>query len=98
MEKIVEAIETSRGEVREILGLLATMNKIVQPTYLSNDKESLIVAAYDIECGHGPRLGVNYILEQLQCVIKTVKRWCVDNYILKNVTPQLFRPSHQSCQ
>ena len=37
------------------------MNKIGLPTYLSNDKESLIVADADIEGGHGLTLNSNSI-------------------------------------
>ena len=74
------------------------MIKIVRPTYLSNDKYSLIVAAANIEGGHGLPLDHNYILDQLQLVIKAVKFWCGDNHIINNVTPQLFLPSRQACQ
>ena len=45
IKKRVEARYTSRGKVREIVGLSATMNKIGCPTYLSNTKEYLIFAA-----------------------------------------------------
>ena len=41
------------------------MNKIVFPTYLSNDKKYLIVAASDIEGGHSLPLDGNYLLGQL---------------------------------
>ena len=73
------------------------MNKIGRPTYLSNDKEYLIVAADDIEGGHGPPLDSNYLSEQLQQAIKAVKCWCGDNYILKNTAPQVFLPTSQMC-
>ena len=63
------------------------MNKVDIPTYLSNNKESLIVATTDIQGGHGPPLDSNSILEQLQRVIKAFKCWYGDNYILNNVTP-----------
>ena len=46
----------------------------------------LIVAASDIEGGHDLPLESNYILEQLHIVIKAVKFWCGDNYIINNVT------------
>ena len=49
------------------------MNKIGRPTYLNNDKESLIVAASEIEGGHDLPLDSNYLLENLQRVIKAVK-------------------------
>ena len=68
------------------------MNKMVHPTYLGNEKESLIVAAADIEGFHGVPLGSNSILDQLQRDIKAVKFFCGDNYILDNVTPQVFTP------
>ena len=74
------------------------MNKIVLPTYLSNEKEYLIVAAVDIERVHELPLDSNYLLEKLQRTIKTVKLWCGDNEIIKNATPQVFPPSHQECQ
>ena len=41
------------------------MNKIGRPTYLSNDKEYLIVSADEIEGGHVLPLGSNYLLDQL---------------------------------
>ena len=66
------------------------MNKIGHPTYLSNDKESLIVAAAEIEGGHGLPLDSNSILDQLKHLIKAVKWWCVDNEIINDVTPQVF--------
>ena len=44
----VEAIETSRGKVGEIVGLSAPMNRIDLSTYLSNEKESLIVSDTEI--------------------------------------------------
>ena len=74
------------------------MHKIGCPTYLSNDKESLIVSATEIEGGHGLPLDSNSLLDQLQCVIKAVKCWCGDNEILNNATPQVFTPSRQTCQ
>ena len=49
------------------------MNKIVLPTYLSNEKEYLIVAASDIESTHDLLLDSNSLLEQLQIDIKAVK-------------------------
>ena len=58
-KKIFEATETSRVKVREIVGLSAPMNKIVHTNYLSYDKEYLIVAAADIEDGHGLLLDSN---------------------------------------
>ena len=74
------------------------MNKIVSPTYLSNDKEYLMIAAVEIEGSHGRPMDSNSILGKLQHVIKAVKLWCVDNYIANNVTPQVFPLSHQACQ
>ena len=44
-KKRVEASDTSRGKVREILGLSTPMNKMDRPTYLGNVKEYLIVTA-----------------------------------------------------
>ena len=49
------------------------MNKIGHPNYLSNDKESLIFTAADIEGGHEPHLGINSIFEQLHRSIKAIK-------------------------
>ena len=74
------------------------MNKISRPTYLGSYKSSLVVAAADIEGVHGLILECNYLLVQLQYFIKSVKFCCGDNYILNNVTPQLFPPSCQVCQ
>ena len=98
LEKIVEARETSRVKVREIVGLSAPMNKIGRPTYLSNDKESCIVAADENGGGCVLPLDSNYIMYQLQHVIKGVRFWCGDNDILNNITPQVFTPSRQACQ
>ena len=69
------------------------MNKIGRPTYLSNDKEYLIVAVDENEVGHGLPLDSNHILDQLQHVIKSVKFWCGDNETPNNVIPQVFSPS-----
>ena len=55
------------------------MNKIDRPTYLSNNKEYLIVTDDGIEGGHFLPLDSNYILEQLQRSIEDVKFWCGDN-------------------
>ena len=74
------------------------MNKIGRPTYLSNEKESLTVVAADIEGAHVLTMDSNYLLYLLQRVIKAVNCWCGDNYILNNVTPQVFMPSRQSFQ
>ena len=73
------------------------MNKIGRPIYLSNDKESLMVSDAGIKGGHGIPLVSNSLLGKLKRVIKAVKFWCGDNYILNNVTPQVFPPSCQSC-
>ena len=78
LKKRVEAREASRGKVREILGLSSSMNKIVRPTYLSNYKEYLIFSASDTEGVHGLTLDSNYLLGQLNNVIKSVKLWCGD--------------------
>ena len=98
LKNIVDTRETLKVKVREIVGLSAPMNKIGRPTYLSNDMESLIVVAAEIEGGHGLPLESNFILGQLQCVIKAVKLLCGDNDIINNATPQLFMPSLQVCQ
>ena len=74
------------------------MNKIVRSTYLSNDKDSLIVEDAEIEGGRGLPLDINYLLDQFQPVINDVKLWCGDNDILNNVTPQVFPPTCQVCQ
>ena len=55
------------------------MNKIGHPTYLSNYRESLIFPADDIECGNGPPLESNYLLDKLQHSINSVNLWCGDN-------------------
>ena len=52
MKQIVEAGETKRVKVREILGLSALMNKAGCQTYLSKDEKSLISASYYIEAVH----------------------------------------------
>ena len=98
MKKIVEARETSRGKVREIVGLSAPMNEIVRPTYLSNTKEYFIVTATNIEGGHCLPLESSYLLDQLQCIIKAIKCWCGYIDILKNVNPQVFLPCWQAIQ
>ena len=63
LEKRVEKIETSMGKVIHIAGLSAYINKIYRPTYLSNCKDYLIVAAVDIEGGHGIPLDSKYMVE-----------------------------------
>ena len=65
MKKRVQARETSRGKVREIVGLSAPMNEIGRPNYLSNTKEYLIVTAAGIEGGHGLPLDSSYLLYRL---------------------------------
>ena len=94
----VEARETSRGKVWEILGLSSPMNKIGRTTYLSNYNEYLIVASNYIESDNGLPLDSNSLLGQLQRVIKAVKFWWGDNDIINNVTHQVFTPSCQACQ
>ena len=74
------------------------MNKLGLPTYLSNDKESLIVADDEIEGDHFLTLEIDSLLDQFQCAIKAIKLWCGDNGILNNVTPQVFPPSCQEFQ
>ena len=74
------------------------MNNIGRPNYLSNDKDSLIVVASDIEGDHVLPLDSNYLLDQLQHVIKAVKFWCSNNDVLNNTTPQVFLSSRQVCQ
>ena len=62
------------------------MNKIGRPTYLSNDKESLVLAAASIEGGHVLPLYSNYILGELQHVIKAFKFWLLLHYWVTHVT------------
>ena len=71
------------------------MNKIGRPTYLGNDKESLIVADSDIGGGHGLPLDINYLLEHMERIIKAVKCWYGDNYIINNVTPEFIKRSNE---
>ena len=74
------------------------MEKIGCPTYLSTDKEYLIVVDAEIEDDHDLTLDSNSLWEQLQHVMKAIKFWCGDNEILNNTTPKIFPPSHQSCK
>ena len=74
------------------------MNKIVFLPYLGDDQESLMVANAGIKGVHGLPLDGNSPLYQLQRVIKSIKCWCCDNEIPKNVTTQVFPPSRQACQ
>ena len=74
------------------------MNKIGRPTYLSNENESLIVAAADMEGDHVLLVDINFLLEQLQHVIKAIKFWCDNNDIIDSVTPQVLPPIFQVCQ
>ena len=74
------------------------MNKIGCPTYLSNEKKSLIASPADIESDNGLPLDSNYFLGQLKNVIKAVNFGYSDNDILKNFTPQEFPPSCQVWQ
>ena len=62
LQKIFEARDIQRVNFGDIVGLLSPMNKIGHPTYLSNDKESFIIAASEIEGGHGLPLESNYFL------------------------------------
>ena len=48
------------------------MNKMGLPTYLSNDKEYLIVTDADIEGGQGLPLDNIYLLDQMQRIIKAI--------------------------
>ena len=86
------------GNVREFLELSEPMKKTGRPTYLINEKLSLIFSDADIEGGHGLPLGSNYLLGQFHHAIKSVKCWCGDNDILNYFTPQVFLTSRQSCQ
>ena len=72
LENIVDTRETSRGKVREIVGLSAPMNKIGRPDYLSNNKKYLIVAAAEIEGFYGLSFDSNHILGQSKHVIKAI--------------------------
>ena len=51
--------ETSRGKVREIVGLLAHMKKSGCTTYLIKYEESLLFSSVEIEGGHGLILDIN---------------------------------------
>ena len=96
MKNRVEARETSRDKVRESVGLSAPMNKISPPTYISKEKESLIVSDANIGGGHGPPLAIISLLEQLHRIIKSVKCQSSDNDIVKNAIPQVFTPIRQA--
>ena len=76
LKKIIEARETSTVEVRKIVWLSAPINKMGRPTYLSNDRGSLVVLDYGIGGGHGLPLVSNYILDKLQHIINAVKLRC----------------------
>ena len=88
----------SRGKDREIVGLSVHMNKTVHHTYLSNYKQSFMFASADIDVCNGLTLDNNYLLQQLQNVIKSFNCQCGDNNIIKNVTPQVFLPSSEACK
>ena len=49
------------------------MNKIGFPTELNNGNDYLIVADEEIEGGHDLPMDSNYLLQQLQRVIKSFK-------------------------
>ena len=74
------------------------MNKIGRTTYLSNYNESLIVASDYIESDRGLPLGSNSLLGKFQRVIEAIKFLCGYNYIINNVTHQVFPPSCQVYQ
>ena len=85
-------------KVRETVGLPAPMNKIVRPTNLSNDKESLLVVSDQIEGGYGLPVDSHYILDQLHSFIKSINFWFGYNDILNNITPQVITHIRQACQ
>ena len=74
------------GKVREVVGLLEIMNKIVHPTYLIDDEESLIVTIAKIEGLNGLPLESHALSDQMQCILKATKCWCGDNNILKKLS------------
>ena len=48
------------------------MNKVGHQTYVSNDKETLIVAAAEVEGDHGLLLDSQALSEKFHCVTKSV--------------------------
>ena len=60
------------------------MKKSGFPTYLSQYKDSLMVASSEIEVAHGPPLDSQYLLDQVQRVNKAIKGHPGDNNINKN--------------
>ena len=47
-------------------------NKVVRPTYLNSDEESLVIASADIEGAHGLSIDVNTLGAKMQFFIKSV--------------------------
>ena len=60
------------------------MKKSGFPTYLSQYKDSLMVASSEIEGAHGLPLDSQYLSDQLQRVNKAIKGHPGDNDINKN--------------
>ena len=69
MKKGVEAVDTSRVNIIEVVGFSSPMNKIGCPNYVSYNEDSLIYKAADIEDVYGLSLDVRVILYQLQIVV-----------------------------
>ena len=67
------------------------MNKSGQPTYLNEDKESLVIATANIEGSHGLPFDCHGVAMQFQNVAKAVKSQCGDNEILHKSSMRYFR-------
>ena len=52
------------------------------PTYLNEDKESLLIASGDVEGVHGLPFECHGVANQLQKFVNAVKSLCGDNNIL----------------
>ena len=82
LTRIVDSGDKSRVKVIEVVGFSAPMNKIGLTAYLSNNEDSLEVAASEVECGRGIPLYSHALSYQLKHFIKgtkDIKFWRGDN-------------------
>ena len=78
LQKRVEVGGISKGKVREIVKLIVQMKKAGQQTYLDEYDESLLVASYNIEGGHGLHLDFHSVSHQFKSIFKAVRYRCGD--------------------
>ena len=77
--------------MRETVKLTVQMKKNARPTYLDEDKESLVIASAEIEGGHGLTFYCNSLSEKFQEFSKAVKSRCGDINILIKYSMSYFQ-------